>query len=145
MIDIKNSTYKVILTPRFTYNTIDGNLKTDFEDNDALALLLSEEVVSINNHWWEKDFTEEQKQLFSINVNVNDCFYPGADAEEIGYNELEDLFNHWEKDKDYGPVVFVAKKRKMMPRIRVCEWILKAGIWDLKNELIDLTEKENNI
>ncbi len=134
-VDLKiKSTYAVELVLRVSYTGLDGNLKTDFEENDVLALLLSSGVVFLNNHWWEDDFTEAQKQLFSINVNVNDCFWPAADAEEIGYNELEDLFKHWEKDPDYGPVVFVAKKRKMMPRNRVLESIKQDGIWDLEIE-----------
>lgn len=140
----EDPSYTVTLTPRMTYMGLDGEIKTDFEENDVLALFLSEGVIFINNHWWRKDFTEEQKQLFSINVNVNDVFGPGADAEEIGYNELEDLFNHWVKDKEYGPIVFVAKKRKMLPMKFWCDIINKLGVWNIEQELETLGVTDEN-
>jgi hypothetical protein len=131
----EDPSYTVTLTPRVTYTGLDGEIKTDFEVNDVLALLLSEGVIFVNDHWWRKDFNEEQKQLFSINVNVNDGFACCADCEEIGYNELEDLFNHWEKDFEYGPLVFVAKKRKMLPLKYWCGIINNLGIWNIEKEL----------
>ena len=140
----EDPSYTVTLTPRMTYMGLDGEIKTDFEENDVLALFLSEGVIFINNHWWRKDFTEEQKQLFSINVNVNDVFGPGADAEEIGYNELEDLFNHWQKDSEYGPIVFVAKKRKMLPMKFWCDIINKLGVWNIEQELETLGVTDEN-
>lgn len=139
----EDPSYTVTLIPRITYTTLSGELKTEFEDNDVLALLLHEGIVFLNNHWWREDFTEEQKQLFSINVNVNDGFgYACADCEGIGYNELEDLFNYWEKDKDYGPLVFVAKKRKMLPLKSWCDKINKIGVWNIEKE-VDILGTEN--
>lgn len=138
----EDPSYNVTLIPRITYMGLDGELKTDFEENDVLALLLSEGIVFLNNHWWREDFTEEQKQLFSISVNINDVFGPGADAEEIGYNELEELFNYWEKDPEYGPLIFVAKKRKMLPMKFWCDKINKIGVWNIEQE-VELLGTEN--
>jgi hypothetical protein len=132
---MKDQEYNINVSPWTTYTTAAGETKTEFEENDALALLLSHQVLFINNHWFEKEFSEHQKQLFSINLNVNDCFNYGADAEEVLYSEFEDLFKHYEKDPDYGPIVWCAKKRKMKPLPGICKWIAHHGIWNLDNEL----------
>ncbi len=125
--------FRLEVYPRITYENLEGKLVTEFEENDVLALLLANGTVFLNNHWWRKDFTEEQKQLFSINLNVNDIFGPCADAEEVLYNEFEDLYEHYEKDPDYGVVIWCAKKRKMLPRPRICNCIVEQGIWNLEN------------
>lgn len=132
-MNTENDSYSVVLHPRVTYETLEHEIKTDFENSHALALLLAHEVVFINNHWWEKDYSEEQKRLFSINLIVNECFCYGSDAEEVFYDELEDLYNHYEKDPDYGIVVWCAKKRKTLPLPGICKWIKSRGIWNLEN------------
>ena len=135
MPEFNDKVYKLHLTPHINYETSNGEIKTDFDDLAALALLMAEGVVFINNHWWEKEFSENQKRLFSINVNINDCFGPGSDAEEIMYDELEDFFNHWERDNINGVIIWVAKKRKMMPLPYICKWIKEKGIWDLQKDI----------
>ena len=47
--------------------------------------------------------------------------------------ELQDLYDHWEKDKEWGPAVWCIKKRKQLPQRPVLEAIERAGIWDLRS------------
>jgi hypothetical protein len=105
-----------------------------FESEKALAMLLNNEVVFLNNHWWEKEWPEEAKQTFSINCNCNDVFAWGcADAEEITYDELKDLYDHFVKDPQWGSAIWCIKKRKLMPQRPVLISIEKNGIWDLSS------------
>lgn len=110
-----------------------------FDGRDALAHLLAEEQVGINSHWWkhpkhedESPWCEEACKTFSINANCSDIFAWGcSDAEEVMFNELEDLYAHYTKDPLWGVVIWCIKKRKEMPQKPVEERIRAAGIWDL--------------
>ena len=116
-----------------------------FEENEALAHLLAEEQVFINSHWWmsakkQNDFhdvvdnpwPEEACNTFSILANCNDVFaWACSDAEEISYDELEGLYQHYLKDPVWGTAVWCIKKRKLMPQKPVYDAIMKAGIWNL--------------
>lgn len=107
-----------------------------FEDNIALAILLIEGVIFLNNHWWMKDkgWSEEACRTTSLNVNVNDVFaWACADAETITHKDIKDLYTHWERDSNFGPAVWVCKRRGLMPQKPVAEAIRSAGIWDIDN------------
>jgi len=109
---------------------IDGD--REFEKELALSVLLMERIVFINNFWWMKDWDEEQKNHFSINVNCSDVFAWGAaDAEDLKFNELEDLFQHYKKDHYWGAAIWCIKKRGYMPQKPVYDSIQKEGIWNL--------------
>lgn len=106
--------------------------RIDFEHNQALALLLIKEVVSINRFWWEKDWPEECRQLTGFFVNCNDVFaWACSDSEPMYYKDIQEVFEHWEKDPDYGAQVWCIKRRNMMPQKPVYDYIQKRGIWDL--------------
>lgn len=122
------------------YESSDGETKTIKETNIMLAILLLDEKVFTNEHWWEDDWPEEAKKTTSLNVNCNDVFAWGcADAEEMRQSEIEDVYEHWLKDRYWGVDVWCIKKRKTMPQGPVEEKIRKAGIWDL-----DALAKEHN-
>jgi len=134
--------YKEIYNYKITENEEyeDGNITVEWEyDGDkefeqelALSVLLLEKIVFINNFWWMKDWSKEQKSGFSINVNCNDVFAWGAaDAENLEFEELEDLFKHYKKDKHWGSSVWCIKKRGYLPQKPVYEAIQKEGIWNL--------------
>lgn len=113
-----------------------------FEENDALAHLLATGQVFISDHWWkgEKKYLPEGVEpwpdaackSFSINANCSDVFcWACADAEEVLFAELQDLYDHYLKDKTWGTAVWCIKKRNEMPQPPVYEAIMKCGIWDL--------------
>jgi hypothetical protein len=103
-----------------------------FTAEAALALLLINNVIFLNSHWWEKDWPEEARKRPSLNVNTNDVFAWGcADAETINLNELKDVYDHYRKDPVWGTAVWACKRNNMLPQKPVYERIQKAGIWDL--------------
>ncbi len=103
-----------------------------FEAEKGLARLLAAGIIFLNNHWWEEEWPAEAKKTTSLNVNCNDVFAWGcADGEEVYYDELEDLYNHWEKDPEWGSTVWCCKKRNELPQKPVYDRILAAGVWDL--------------
>ena len=107
-------------------------IESVFEENMALALLLINSVIFLNDHWWKKDWPEDAKAKTSLNVNCNDIFAWGcADAEEMDYEDLESLYDHYIKDPMFGSAVWCIKKRKQMPQPPVYKDIQKAGIWNL--------------
>lgn len=103
-----------------------------FEEEGALSHLLMNDVIFLNNHWWEETWPEKAKSLVSLNVNCNDVFAWGcADGEEVTYNELKDLYQMWKKDPSWGAVIWCLIKRKEMPQGPVEECIRELGVWDL--------------
>jgi len=103
-----------------------------FEKDPALAVLLAHEVVFLNDHWWENDWPDRAKEAASLNVACNDVFAWGcSDAERLPYSEIEALYGHWEKDREWGAAVWCMKRRNQMPQKPVEDRIRKAGIWDL--------------
>jgi hypothetical protein len=129
-LETDDPVYKVHLYPHLTHETNKGEMKKEFDENEALALLLAKGVIFINNHWWEKEYSEQQKDLFSINVNLNDVFYPGADAEELCYSEFEDFFNCWENDPDFGVIKYMSKKRKILPSAQMIEYMKNCEVYN---------------
>lgn len=113
---------------------------TEFEGSVALAHLLIEDVVFINDHWFEGSWDEKQKGLFGIYVNCNDTFFPASDAEEVVYNELENLYEHYEKDNIVGPLIWVAQKRKLWPWKRYTEQFKDSPAWKYDEESKDWKE-----
>lgn len=111
-------------------------VETIFERDIALAVLLIEGVVFLNDHWWKRDdgWPEEACKTTSINVNTNDVFAWGcADAEEITLKDIEDVYTHWERDPTFGPAVWACKRNNLMPQKPVADAIRGAGIWDIDN------------
>lgn len=113
----------------------------DFDCSTALGILLANDVVFLNDHWWKGNtrFTDEvwppdACKTVSLNVNCSDTFaYASADAEEVSFRELQDLFIHWLKDKEYGSMVWCAKKRNEMPLKPHVDNIQAMGLWDLNS------------
>lgn len=121
--------------------TIDLNLieytskytgETDFQQEEALALLLLNQVVFLNSYWWEEDQPEEKRERISVSVECNDVFASGcADSEELPYEEIENLYKMYIKDPIWGTAIWCIQRRKQMPQKPVEKLIRKAGIWDL--------------
>ncbi len=102
-------------------------------EEDYLKVLLTKDIIFINNGHWKKDWPEDH---ITVHVNCNDIFAWGcADSEDITYDELEDLYNMYKKDPYWGPGAWCIKKRKQMPQKPVEKYIRDEGIWNLE-ELI---------
>ena len=108
------------------------------DENDAeaepymLASLLASEVVFLNTHWGKPTWPEEAQKTIALYVNCNDVFAWGySDAEELSYDEIGGLFDHWQKDPEWGSAIWCIKKRKQMPQKPVENIIKNKGIWDL--------------
>lgn len=103
-----------------------------FDDNRALAMLLINDVIFLNDHWWETTWPDNCKAKTSLNVNTNDIFMWGcADAETIDYKDIKEVYDYWLKDPYWGTAVWACKRNNMLPQKPVYNDIQKAGIWDL--------------
>lgn len=110
------------------------DFEPQFEENAALAVLLLADVVFINNFWWKKEggWPQDACDKISLNVNTNDVLAWGcADAIEMDYDDLEEVYTYWEKDPYWGTAVWYCKKLNMMPQKPVADSIRKMGIWDI--------------
>lgn len=106
--------------------------KVVFDKEAALALLLINKVVFLNDHWWEDEWPDRAKKVTSLNVNCNDVFAWGcADAEEMPHSELEAVYRMWRKDPAWGTAIWCMIQRNQMPQKPVEDIIRKAGIWEL--------------
>ncbi len=104
-----------------------------FNEENALAHLLLEGIVSINVTWWRKDLSESDQKAICVFVNCNDVFmWACSDAENLPYSEIENLYKMYLKDPDWGPAVWCMQKRNMMPQKPLYDRIKKQGIWNLK-------------
>ena len=141
-------TYKEIYEHKITEDNEEGLLvkwlykgKEEFNTGAALTVLLLQQKVFVNARWYEDKWPEDAKKMISINVLCNDVFeWACADAEGLQYNELKDLFDHYEKDPQWGTAIWCIKKRGGLPQKPVYDAIQAAGIWDL-----DEMNLKNNI
>lgn len=120
---------------RYRYDRMIGDTVENVVDDEAsqmLAILLIKEKVFLNAHWWEKEWPEKARRTTSVNALCNDVFMWGyADVETMEYADIPDVYEHFEKDADWGVEVWCIKKRRMMPQRPVYDRIKKQGIWDL--------------
>lgn len=132
------------------------NKEVQYDIQAVLVVLLLEEVIFLNDHWWmsttrdsrffkeplENPWPEEACNTVSLNVNCSDVFAWGcSDAEECTYRELKDVFDHWEKDPVWGGAIWCIKKRNQMPQKPVYKRIMEAGIWNL-DEIVTKSEEQ---
>jgi hypothetical protein len=116
-----------------------------FEAEDALAMLLLNEVIHINDHWWEKSWPEEARRRIHFGVNCSDVFAWGcADSESLDYKDIESLYRMWAKDPVYGHEIWCIIKRKELPQSCVEKSIRNAGIWDLDTLKVEHSLRANH-
>ena len=111
-----------------------------FEGELAVAHLLINDVIFLNSHHYEKEWTEEARKSTALLVNCNDVFAWGcADAEEISFEEVESMYRIWKDNPTYGAALWCMIKRREMPQGPVADAMRKAGV-DL-----DAFQKEHNL
>jgi len=84
-----------------------GNGKIVANEEAMLAYLLDEDVIF---YGWTDDLNNKHSVLV---VNINDCFIPAADGEEINHNDVAILFELYKLKGFDGVCEFVANKRKI--------------------------------
>lgn len=120
-----------------TYTNLNGELVYEFESDVALRYLLSNDILMVNDFWWKKDWPDNAKKMISFGVICSDTFgYACADAEELLYEDLEELYQHVIKDPIWGSTVWCIKKRKLKPIPEIFNKLIEDVIW--KDELHQL-------
>ena len=120
----ENISYKI--NPKYIYCC------GDFEPEHALAHLLINDVIIINEYWWKKEWIEEARKATALGVICNDLFgWGGADAEQICVGELRQLYDLWIDDPVYGSSIWCILKRKRLPQKPVFDSIQEKTKYDL--------------
>jgi hypothetical protein len=106
--------------------------KTHFEPEGAVALMLINDVIFLNNHWFEKNWPEPVRRNAALFVNCNDVFaWACADAEPLPYHQIENVYKMWCKDSEWGPAIWCMVARNQMPQKPLEKIIREAGVWNL--------------
>ena len=101
-----------------------------FEEGQALARLLAEGIIFLNNHYWENGWPEEARNKTSLNVNCNDIFaWACADAETIDYKDIKSLYDCWYANNTWGQAIWCAIRRNQKPQQPIIEAMKKDGVW----------------
>lgn len=92
--------------------------KNELEIECKIAHMLIEDIIFCNNGWWYKnEGVEWREDAISFHVNCNDVFAWGcADAEELLYKDVNDLYNYYTKDPIWGSSIWCIKKRQQRPQ-----------------------------
>lgn len=94
-----------------------------FEDDEALARLLVEEVIYLRS--------DKERKTFNFRVVCSDVFaWACSDVEPLEYHELQELYDMWLKDKTWGSAKWCCIKRNQKPQEPVIEAMKKHGSWD---------------
>lgn len=99
----------------------------DWEDYQALAILLRNEIVFSNSVWIEK----EKKYYITLYVLCNDLFAWGmADAEDFSGGDIEDIYKLYKKHKELGVMKWCCIHRNMQPQGPFIDAMKKYNVWD---------------
>lgn len=123
----------VYWTMDWSKNNVPGKpaQETIFEKEKALARLLAEDVIFLNDHWREDDWPESARKSTSLTVICSDIFAWGcSDAETIHYEDIQGVYDAWIANREWGPSKWCAIKRNLKPQAPVIEAMKKAGVWD---------------
>ncbi len=105
---------------------------TTFIDAAALAVLFAHEAVWCDGPAEGDGTSPASRGAVLLSVNCSDVFAWGvSESEPLPFDELEDLYGHWLKDRRHGADVWCMVRRREMPQRPVEEAIRKAGVWDL--------------
>jgi len=112
--------------------TIEGLDETD----DKIKILFLDDQVFFNSRWHEEKELPHKYKKYSkyavMFVNCSDVFAWGfADAQDIYYDEIDDLYQQYSLNAEYGSSVWSIKKRGMMPQKPMYDQIMSLNIWNL--------------
>ncbi len=107
-----------------------------FNEESALAMLLINSVLTHNSNWHKFEWPDEFRETHIFYIDCSGTFSilkSDDDCDPLHPYDIQELYEMWYIDKEFGPAVFVAKKRKKMPNDFVCKKIRRRGIWDIDN------------
>lgn len=109
---------------------IDG--EEEYFEEWVLAKLLVDDVVFINQRKYLCiDNKTERGDTIVVFMKCNDVFAWGcADAENLGVDEMINLYKLHKADKKWGSVKWVCQKRKSQPQRPIIRNMKKDGAWD---------------
>ena len=119
------------LKDRVYYRTsqVNGEVTTTFDDEIALAYLLMQGIVIVNDYSYYTKWPKDAQDSISLSVCCNDIFYHGADGERVTYDDLRSLFDHVTKDEMWGSTMWCIKKRRMQPLTRIYQDLINHPVW----------------
>lgn len=120
-----------------------------YDEERALAWLLNNDYLFLNMVDMTLQYLDFYKDdvirwTTCVYVNCNDIFGPGADEENLEFNDGEEgseiikLYKLCKENYDYGSIKFCALKRKMQPMKYWVEKMKEVNFWD--DELESLKE-----
>lgn len=108
------------------------SVRVEYMYENMLGILLLNEVMIING-FLSYEGEEKEKDPIELYVDCSDVFAWGvSDCEPISYQEIPELFKMWYRDDTFGPYVWCALKRKLMPQKPVMDDIISQGKWCLE-------------
>ena len=93
-------------TDRVYYYTFEGGSPKAPNIDDMVAYLIDQGVLFCG-----AGHDDDGERCITVSITCNDYFYPGADYENVTYEELPDLYELVRAKKFDGVTEFVAKKR----------------------------------
>ncbi len=109
------------------------NGEESYDEDLAIATLLKESILFCNgrNHSCEISGVKYEGNTTVLFVNCNDIFAWGcADAEDLPYKEIINLYKFWRKDRKWGAAKWCCKIRNQQPQAPVKKDMIKEGSWD---------------
>lgn len=111
---------------------IDGKKVPDHEA--MVAHLLEENVLFVNARRYvsnEKTNELSKNETLVLFLNCNDVFAWGcADAEDVSYSELPELFKLYEADDKCGTIQWVCIKRNQKPQAPIVKYMKENNGWN---------------
>jgi hypothetical protein len=100
--------------------------KIFFDKEQALSYLLFEQVIFVNSFWYKEDLPDDIQRSIGLFVNCGDVFaYACSDAEPVNYDDLEEVYDFYIKDRLNGIAAWCIKKRGIRPIVEVYESLSK--------------------
>lgn len=112
-----------------------------FDYESSLAALLKEGILFCNDRYFSsnKEGKSEGKTIVLF-VIANDIFYPAANAEDLKFDEVPELYYAWTKDKNWGVIKWLSKKRNLQPRSSIRQNMKKDNVWEDWLDKLELPE-----
>lgn len=101
------------------------------KEEDALGILLIEDVIFVTSHWFKEDWPEEARKSIALIVNCNDVFaWACADGEHLPHSEIGNLYRRHLADPVWGSTIWCCLRRNERPQLPVEKKMREAGVWN---------------